>query len=325
MSGTPRILSVATRTDEEWDAYLAQHPEATLFHTRRWARLVTAAFPALRDESFALETADGLSLVPLFSWRRAGGLVVSRHSSFPFLYGGPVPRCHGSVDLLPAALANLRGTARLQENPFFEAESAPLAMPGWTSREDATHLVALPPTVEAFEAVCLSGHQRNEVRRFTRRGVLVEPARSAAEVESYERLYRGSFERWGGTPGFVYPSSYFRALFEATDWTLLSLARFEGRTIGATLSLRWNGKAHYLGGYFDPEAKALHPALLLQIDAMQRAVEWGAGTYDFLPSGGHASVEEFKRRLGGERRGFRVHERRDWLRRLLDRRRAGGG
>ena len=36
---------------EGWDEHLARFREATIYHTRIWARILVAAYPDLQDES----------------------------------------------------------------------------------------------------------------------------------------------------------------------------------------------------------------------------------------------------------------------------------
>ena len=61
-------------------------------------------------------------LLPLLAWERVGGLWRTLHSSFPFLYGGPVPRFGPQgQDRLPAVLSATRSpwsSLRVTGNPF---------------------------------------------------------------------------------------------------------------------------------------------------------------------------------------------------------------
>jgi hypothetical protein len=113
----------ASRDDETgWDAFVAAHPEGTIFHTRAWARIVLAAFPRLRDASRVLSTPGTTCILPAFNWSRAGGLFRTLHSSFPFAYGGPVPACdEAGTELAQRLLPSLRDPLcswRVTGNPF---------------------------------------------------------------------------------------------------------------------------------------------------------------------------------------------------------------
>jgi hypothetical protein len=322
----------ASRDDETgWDAFVAAHPEGTIFHTRTWARIVLAAFPRLRDSSLVVSGDGSPYILPLFTWSRAGGLFRTLHSSFPFAYGGPVPaRDDDGTDLACHLLPRLRrplrswrvtgnpfvGTSRADTSPS-GPEADPAPPPGFTAEEDATHLLALPDTEEAYWDSVLTTAQRNDWRRLAKKGVTVEETRAERDADAVYELYRTSFAHWGGEPRFAHPSGFYRALLaHGGDAVRLTVVRHEGRLAGGCVVLRWNGKAHYLAGYFDREARALRPAALLQIESILRAIRDGYRWYDFLPSGGHTSVEEFKASLGGQRTPFPVWTRRGGLHRL---------
>lgn len=331
-----RTEAPVSRDDERrWDAFVAAHRAGTIFHSRTWARIVLAAFPGLRDESL-VTSVDGIPCVlPLFAWSRAGGLLRTLHSSFPFTYGGPVPALDAAgADLTSRLLPRLRyplSSWRINGNPFIEAgranrgpvpgDAGHAQPPGFMVREDATHLLALPDTEEAYWDGVLTTAQRNDWRRLAKKGVTVEETRAERDADSVYALYRASFAHWGGEPRFVHPQDFYRALLaHGGDAVRLTVVRHEGGLAGGCFVLRWNGKVHYLAGYFDREARALRPAALLQVESILRAIRDGYRWYDFLPSGGHLPVEEFKAGLGGQRTPFPIWTRRGGLHRL----RAGG-
>ncbi len=363
--------SLSIRTgwrDEEWDGVLAGQTEATFFHSRRWARLIRSCFPQLTDRSLWFDGPEGPVLFPLFAWRRAGGLLTTLQSSFPFLYGGPVPSTDArGRDHLPRILRTLRPgltSVRVSGNPFAALSAAvpvnqlgpdvrKAAEPGEpvaadsahdTAREkraggheppavtqetqaigyqmhvETTHCLALPPTEAQYWEKGLTSAKRNDVRRLGKKGVVVEETRNGAEVEPVYRFYLASFKRWGGRPGVVYPLEFYQALLrEGGDAIKLTVARHEGRLIGGTFSVRWNGIVHYLASYFDHESRALRPNVLIQVDSILGAIRNGFRYYDFLPSGGHSAVESFKESFGGLRTEYPVWERRGALHRILRR------
>ncbi len=315
----------ASREDETaWDAFVAAHPEGTIFHTRAWARIVRAGFPRLNDVSRIVQLEAIPGVLPLFLWSRAGGLFRTLHSSFPFTYGGPVPAIdEAGEDLGRPLLPRLRHSFcswRVTGNPFAEIrrpEADRPPPPGFTAEKDATHLLALPETEAAYWDGVLTTAQRNDWRRLAKKGVRVEETHRPQDIDAIYDLYRASFPAWGGAPRFAHPRGFYRALLaHGGDAVRITVVRHEGRLAGGSVVLRWGGKAHYLAGYFDRSARALRPATLLQIESVLCAIRDGYRWYDFLPSGGHASVEEFKAGLGGQRTPFPVWTRRGGLHRL---------
>jgi hypothetical protein len=299
-------------------------PEATFFHTRGWARIVAAAFPQLADETRVLSTAGTEHALPLFAWRRLGGVLVTRHSSFPFLYGGPVPSTPAAWRAAADLLAGRPGSVVLIGNPFAPAGAGPGEDPpplgGQAAGWETTHLLELPATVERFWDEVLDTRKRNDIRRLTRKGVVVETSRSDEDIRGVYALYQKRMATWQQRPGLVYPLAlYQQELALGGDAVELYVARFEGRLIGGTFVCRWNGLWHYQAGYFDHDAANLRPNVLVQERIIRDAILAGARVYDMLPSAGIASVEEFKESFGGVRTRFARWEKRGLTHRLAAR------
>lgn len=305
------------RDDSRFEAILANRPEATFFHTRAWARIVTAAFPQIEDCSTILRVEGEPYAVPLFRWRRLGGLLATRHSSFPFLYGGPIPARAVAFGALLERLARGRDALVVIGNPFAgpmtgAAAALPTAAAGdrLPAVAETTHVLALPRSIEAFWEQVLTSRKRNDIRRLTQKGVTVELARDTAAAGQVYALYRRRMSTWAQRPGFVYPPRFYPAMLEhGGDAVRLYVARFEGRVIGGAFITRWNGIAHYNAGYFDDDARALRPNVLIQERIIRDAIADGYHTYDMLPSAGLRPVEEFKESFGGVRTSFPRWER----------------
>jgi CelD/BcsL family acetyltransferase involved in cellulose biosynthesis len=315
---------MAGLSEERYAQLIAGAPEATFFHTRVWARTVTAAFPQLVDETRTFAAAGQEHALPLFGWRRLGGLLTTRHSSFPFLYGGPVPSAPAAWQAAADLLARGPGSAVLIGNPFVLAGSgpgeAPPALAGQPAGWETTHVLTLPASVERYWDEVLDTRKRNDIRRLTRKGVVVETSRSDEDVQAVYALYHKRMATWQQRPGLVYPLElYRRELALGGDAVALYVARFAGRLIGGTFICRYNGIWHYQAGYFDHDVANLRPNVLVQERIIRDAITAGARLYDMLPSAGIASVEEFKESFGGVRTRFPRWEKRGLAHRLAGR------
>jgi len=307
--------------DDEWDLHLEGFPEATFYHSRMWWRILDASFRGLTDESYWIEEEKRRAAVPIHCWNRLGGLLSTRHSSFPFLYGGPVPRHINGRDLFGEPLARLSGgtrSFRILSNPF---APGPVECPrGVLRRTDSTHILLLPSNYDDYWAKHLTTAKRNDVRRLTKKGVGIRTGGSLQEISSVYALYESSFQRWGARPSFVYPLGFYRALIQhGHEHIRLYLAEYEDRIIGGAFVVRWNGHVHYHAGYFDHSARSLRPNVLLQERIIRDAITDGYCDYDFLPSGGNPGVESFKESFGGVRTEIDRYEYSGPLHRLRDR------
>jgi hypothetical protein len=343
-SGVRGMRSSPVGEESAWDAFLAEYPEATFYHTRIWARIVARAFPHVEDRSRWVHFGEQRVALPLFGWRRLGGILTTLQSTFPFLYGGPIPCRLGGRDLLPAILRDLARGGRsliMVSNPFGQVGAGREAIPDSSDpaaagrgpalprrtedRLDFTQVLRLPSRFEEYWEDVLTTSKRNDVRRLAKKGVLIRCGGTADEIAAVCRFYSDSFARWGARPGFVYPEEMYRAMIElGGEQIRLYLAEYQERIIGGAFVVRWNNHAHYHAGYFDHEARSLRPNVLLQERIIRDAIADGYHDYDFLPSGGNTGVEAFKEGFGGLHVPIHRYQYRAPLHRLLGVLRGGG-
>ncbi len=328
--------SVEIGDDAAWDSFLAGHQEATIYHTRIWARIIRRAFPRVEDRSRWIETDEGRTALPLFAWKRLGGTGRRFNRASRFSMADP-SRAASEAGISSRSSSGRRRAGRssliLVSNPFGPApareeirgatassrERSARELPrGVEVETDCTQILTLPTRFEEYWDHTLTTAKRNDVRRLAKKGVMLRCGGSDAEIAAVYGFYRSSFARWGGRPGFVYPEDLYRAMIDlGGENARLYLAEFEGRIIGGAFILRWNGRAHYHAGYFDHEASPLRPNVLLQERIIRDAITDGYTAYDFLPSGGNPGVEAFKESLGGVRVPIERHLFRPPVHRLL--------
>ncbi len=325
----------ATHTLDEtrYAEILARSPAATFFHTRTWARILAASFPALEDHSYVTEVDGQAHAIPLFRWVRLRGLLRTWHSSFPFLYGGPIPPAPAAWERMLAHVAAGDDSVFVLGNPFAVSagqgasleEGSPVPPGPGAGRllrgDEITHLVVLPGSIDQYWSEVLTTRKRNDIRRLSRKGVVVELTGEADAVAQVYALYRQRMAGWAQRPGIIYPQAFYEAMLALGGGAVrLYVARYGQRTIGGAFVVRWNGITHYNAGYFDDDARALRPNVLIQERIIRDAIEDRCHTYDMLPSAGLASVETFKESFGGVRtpvpRWEQTGRWHRWLRRL---------
>jgi CelD/BcsL family acetyltransferase involved in cellulose biosynthesis len=174
---------------------------------------------------------------------------------------------------------------------------------------DPCPVVALPETVEAFEAG-LNGkfrkHLRYDLRRLLERAeVRFEEATSATLDELMDALLRLHKARWQqrGEPG-VLAHEPLQRFHRAVAASLLASGelhmhalRAGGEIIAVAYGFVTHGRVYYYLGGFDPEWESFSVGSLVIRHSIESAIRKGAREYDFLRKG-----EAYKYRWGAQDR-----------------------
>jgi hypothetical protein len=134
---------------------------------------------------------------------------------------------------------------------------------------------------------------RNHVRKAPRRGVSVRQTVSPESVAEYHRIYTRNAERRGGY-GVIYPAKLLLELVEARSIARLLVAEHEGRLIGGGLFFRDGNSIRYWHGASDREYSHCYPSCAVLDEAIRWACESGAAFFNFGPSVGLSSLDQFK-------------------------------
>ncbi|MHB9155435.1 MAG: GNAT family N-acetyltransferase, partial [Endomicrobiales bacterium] len=240
------------------------------------------------------------ALLPLSAEVACGGLVRTSLSSPAWTYGGwlsggALGRGHvrGIWEYLRRAHPNLV----LCANPY---NPATLSCGGLTRTDDVTHAVALDMPFEQIEQGWQQGYRR-AVRKAAEKGVTARLAFSESDWEAYGAVYRDSLRRWGERAS----SRYRPALFEfmrslSSPRIKLWLAEYRGAVVAGALCLCSRRHVMYWHGAAREDHFHLNPVKYLFREILRAAAGDGYAWFDFLPSGGHAGVLQFKR-------GFNPH------------------
>ena len=305
LSPPVQVRALAPGEESRWDAFVARHPAATVYHRAAWAGLVRDLFGHetyhLYAEDSAGEVRGVLPLVRLRS-RLFGDYLVS----VPYVnYGGVVADTPViAAELLDEAcrIADLLGVSHLELR-----HTAPLEG-DWPVRTDkVTMLRALPGSAEELWKA-LGGKLRAQVKRPQREGATVERG-GAGLLPDFYRVFAENM-RDLGTP--VYPIEFFQAIARTfADTVEVVVVRVKGEPAAAGFLLA-NGNTLEI-----PWASSLrrhNPIgvnMLLYWSALEGAVEKGFAAFDFGRSTREGGTYRFKRQWGAEERPLYWHY---WLR-----------
>lgn len=271
-----RSADLADRRDAaRIDAFVAAHPEGTIFHRPRWSRAVERgcsqrAHYLVAERGGAL--VGGLPLTEIRS-RLFGDALVSAG----FATGGGIL---AENDAVAARLAEA-GWALAEQKGCASLELRGGALPrGWTRREGVYANFARPlPDDAAALLKSIGRKQRAEVRRALGFGLDVTIGRDAEHRDAHYRVYAESVRNLG-TP--VFPRSLFEAaLDEFGDTAWIVLVAKEKRPLAAMLGFDHKGICQPYWGGGTAEARRWRANDLVYFETMRAGIERGCTRADF--------------------------------------------
>jgi hypothetical protein len=317
--GGLRVVQVDAGSDPRWDAFVADHPDALVYHHPAWLRALEREYG---QSCIGLVCEDGAGVVrgvlPLVHTRglpllRGGVLTRRRLSSLPRTpVAGPLAvddvaagrLLRAAVELVDAEPAT---TLQLKTpTPAFDGLVDGLVRSPWR----LWYVLGLPrdPDEIRFGNSRHHGRIRASVRRSAERGLTVRAAETKAELKAWYRLYLEAL-RWHSVP----PRSFrfFGALWEHFQplgmlELLLAERRGSGRNelLAGSIFLSFGETVYYVfNGRQRGDHDGLRPNDAIQWHAIHEACRNGFRRYDLgevveSQTGLHA----FKSKWGAEAR-----------------------
>ena len=293
-------LSVAPLDDgAAWDAYVADHPQATPFHSRLWCEAVTKATGHACHALAALNAAGAvvglLALHHIRSPLFGQALVASGFA----VDGGLLADTGAAADALADAAVTLAKTLGV---PSVELRGGSLPDgEGWRHEEGVYAGFARDLAADdAAELLAIPRKQRAEVRKALESGLTVTTGRDAAERRDHYRIYATSVRNLG-TP--VFPKALFDAVLDTfgDDADILTV-RDGGRPVASVLSLYWRGMVMPYWGGGTAEARRLRANERMYFALMRHAHAKGCARFDFGRSKTGTGPFAYKKNWGFEPR-----------------------
>jgi CelD/BcsL family acetyltransferase involved in cellulose biosynthesis len=304
-----------------WNELVADNPTALIFQTPQWLNCVCRSGVG-KDASRLYEAPDGRrAVLPLVAHPLLGGATIETSLPAGWGTGGlvmPGGPCPGDIVAVLTDLA-ARPVLQTRLRPTFLAASAweQAVVPRLIAQPAQTHVLDLRGGMD----VVWSRRFRSDTRRSFRiaqaraesAGLTIECGSSADLVAAFYELYLGWVDRRARARRIPVQLARRRALraeprrkFEQVASTMgtccrIRIARVGDRLVAASITLISNRTAVYWRGYDDREvANPLHAVELLQLEAIKDACGEGCSDYEMGESGGVASLERFKRKLGAQ-------------------------
>lgn len=282
----------ASPSPAEWDAFVAAHPRATLYHAWRWSEFAGRVFN-FEVVRLSRRAPDGTlrGVLPLVLQKSA--VFGRRLVSLPFFnYGGPLgltPEDERALIDRAAAEARARRAVALEIR-----DSVP--RDGWPSRQDkATVELALPESLEAL-GKALGSKLRSQVRRSDRESP--EVALGGAELLGEFYPVFAATMRDLGTP--VYPRRFFAGLLaELGEDCTVVVVRLRGAPAAAALLTHFRDRTEIPWAASLHELRATSVNMRLYWECLAQAIARGSRVFDFGRSTVDAGTYRFKVQWGG--------------------------
>jgi len=310
ISRTRSVVQIDTTTDPRWEAFVASHPDALVYHHPAWLQVLEREY-GRRPLGLACEDAEG-RLVGVLALLHTRGLPLGGGGSRTGRRLSSLPRTPvaGPLAADPTAAAALVRAAveRVRAEPGTRLELKPwaadldgvvdgLARAAWRS----TFVMHLPESPEELRFGTSRNHARIKwaVGKAARLGIRVRCAETEADLRAWYGLYLETMRLHVVPPR---PYRFFKAawdLLRPRGLLRLLIAEAAGRPLAGSIFLMSGRTVWYAFNGSRREDLGLRPNDLIQWQALHDACRAGYRYYDLGEVADcHAGLAEFKSKWG---------------------------
>ena len=280
-----------------WDERLAFHPDATVFHSSAWARVLSETYGYLPSYLTIMDEGRFAVILPFMEIR--SWLTGTRGVSLPFTDEcAPILSDDiGFADVVPMVIAHA-GTRGWKTLEFRGRGCGMGNIPA--SAEYLTHELDLTLGQGVLFSRFRANVKRN-IRKAEKEGISVASDPTPEGVQEFYRLNCLSRREHGLPPQpFRFFDSLRTHVLEKEFGTLL-LARHKGKAVAGAVFLHFAGKAIYKYGAMDRSYQELRPNNLVFQEAIRDLCGKGVRTLSFGRTDlHHEGLRQFKLSWGTE-------------------------
>lgn len=260
-----------------WDDLLSTHPDATIFHTSAWARVLARTYG---HRPFYLHLTRGGSSVALLPLMEVASRFTGRRGvCLPFSdLCAPLLFDDSAADALGNKVHDLAA-----ERKWNHVELRGVVLGVAPARAVATfygHTLDLAGGEEALFARFHSSVHR-AIRKAEKSGVTIDILQTPAAMREFYRLHCETRRRHGAPPQ---PISFFRHIQEEifdSGLGFVALTRSGARSVAAALFFHWRKKALFKFGASDKTCQNLRPNNLAMWGGMRYLIGNGCHSLHF--------------------------------------------
>lgn len=307
VAATPSVRAVDASADARWDAYVAAHPEAVVYHHSAWLRTLSREY-GRQPLALVAEDATGAitGLLPLMATRgmplAPRSVSGTRLASLPRTpVAGPIADDDATrARLARAAMDHLPAGATLQLRTLdarLDGLVDSLAHVPWSE----SYVVELPDSPDDVRFGSSRNHARIRwaVNKARKEGVSVREASGPGDLRRWHRLYLATMRHHVNPPR---PLRLFTAIWDELrplGMMRLLLAECAGQLLAGSLVLQHGARAFYAFNGVERTMLSLRPNEVLQWDAIHGACAAGCRRYDLGEVVEHQEgLADFKRKWG---------------------------
>jgi FemAB-related protein (PEP-CTERM system-associated) len=287
-------VSVREAPSEDWDAFVMQAPDASLYHLSGWTELAREVFG---HGTFFVESRDRagslvgvLPVVQQRSW-----LLGNFATSVAFFnYGGALA---ADPDVARQMMVRASEAAEKLACRFLEFRDTQSRPGNWVARSDKIVLrLELPGTFDDLSKR-LGSKLRSQVKRAEREGVQCKSGTSELLDDFYTVFAENMRDL--GTP--VYPKRFFEAILRRYErHCQLVVITLRGQPVAAAFLVFWRGRAEVPWASCRAEGKPLGMNMKLYWELLSLSIARGCNVFDFGRSTAGAGTDRFKRQWGAQ-------------------------
>ncbi|MCI0838155.1 MAG: GNAT family N-acetyltransferase [Chloroflexi bacterium] len=274
------ISVVDPRTCPDWDVFVDSHPDATVFHTSGWARVLLGSYRyrplyhVRRDESGAIQSGVALMQVD-------GRLTTRRLVGLPFSDVCPplLEASNESAELI-SVVSSAAAKAGASHVELRGPGAVPLDSAGFSGGQAFyQHIIPIAASAEET-AKGFHSSARRAIRKAEKEGLSVREAGSLDDMREFYRLTVLTRKKHGLLPQpWRFFANIHKQMIEAGAGHLL-LADFEGRPIAGDLLLQFRDQMVYKFNASDPRFLNLRPNNILLWQAIRLSASLGCRSLD---------------------------------------------
>lgn len=287
-------VTVREAPSEDWDAFVMQAPDASLYHLSGWTELAREVF-GHRTLFVEARDRDGSLVGVLPVVQQRSWLLGNFATSVAFFnYGGALAADPDVARQMMVRASEAAERLACRSLEFRDTQSRPGE---WTARTDKIVLrLELAATFDDFSKR-LGSKLRSQVKRAEREGVQCRTGTSALLGDFYAVFAENMRDL--GTP--VYPKRFFEAILRRYErHCQLVVIDWRGQPVAAAFLVFWRGRAEVPWASCRAEGKPLGMNMKLYWELLSLSIGRGCKVFDFGRSTVGAGTDRFKRQWGAQ-------------------------